>query len=89
MLFKKSGVVGFYLVESDQTVPAGKAYLVGPAYSGGVKEFLTFDFGGDADGISLTPALSEGEGAIYNVAGQRLNKMQKGVNIVNGKKILK
>jgi hypothetical protein len=29
------------------------------------------------------------EGAIYNVAGQRLNKTQKGVNIVNGKKILK
>jgi hypothetical protein len=27
------------------------------------------------------------EGAIYNVAGQRLNKAQKGVNIVNGKKI--
>ena len=29
------------------------------------------------------------EGAIYNVAGQRLNKKQKGVNIVNGMKILK
>ena len=28
------------------------------------------------------------EGAIYNVAGQRLQKMQKGINIVNGKKIL-
>ncbi|MCR5850152.1 MAG: chitobiase/beta-hexosaminidase C-terminal domain-containing protein [Bacteroidaceae bacterium] len=38
---------------------------------------------------SLTPALSIGEGAIYNVAGQRLSKMQKGVNIVNGKKIIK
>ena len=25
---------------------------------------------------------------IFNVAGQRLDKMQKGVNIVNGKKIL-
>jgi hypothetical protein len=27
--------------------------------------------------------------SIYNLAGQRLNKMQKGINIVNGKKILK
>ena len=27
--------------------------------------------------------------AIYNLAGQRISKMQKGVNIVNGKKILK
>ena len=29
------------------------------------------------------------DGAIYNIAGQRMNKMQKGINIVNGKKILK
>ena len=28
------------------------------------------------------------DGAIYNLAGQRLQKMQKGMNIVNGKKIL-
>ena len=28
------------------------------------------------------------EGAIYNLAGQRLSKMQKGINIVNGKKVL-
>ena len=41
------------------------------------------------DAISLTPALSEGNGAIYNLAGQRLSKMQKGINIVNGKKVLK
>jgi hypothetical protein len=26
---------------------------------------------------------------IYNIAGQRLQKMQKGVNIVSGKKVLK
>ena len=31
----------------------------------------------------------QNEDAIYNLAGQRLNKMQKGINIVNGKKILK
>ena len=29
-----------------------------------------------------------GQEAIYNVAGQRLGKMQKGINIVNGKKVL-
>ena len=33
-------------------------------------------------GISLTPTLSKGEGAIYNVSGQRINKMQKGINII-------
>ena len=29
------------------------------------------------------------EDAIYNLAGQRMSKMQRGINIVNGKKILK
>ena len=55
-----------------------------------VKALNFFIDGDEATGIeTLTPALSEGEGAIYNVAGQRLSKMQKGINIVNGKKILK
>lgn len=36
----------------------------------------------------LNANLGQGE-AIYNVAGQRISKMQKGINIVNGKKILK
>ena len=55
-----------------------------------VKEFkLNFDEE-DATSIdSLTPALSKGEGDIYNLAGQRLSKMQRGINIVNGKKVLK
>lgn len=40
-----------------------------------------------ASPISLTPALSKSEGAIYNLAGQRLSKPQRGLNIVDGKKI--
>ena len=40
-------------------------------------------------GISLTPALSKGEGAIYNVSGQRLSKPQKGIYIKDGKKIMR
>ena len=43
----------------------------------------------EEDGIiSLTPALSKGEGAIYNLAGQRISRLQKGINIVGGKKVL-
>ena len=41
------------------------------------------------DAISLTPASAQGETAIYNLAGQRLQKLQKGINIVGGKKILR
>ena len=44
---------------------------------------------GNETGI-VSPVGETEEGAsIYNVAGQRLNKMQEGVNITNGKKILK
>ena len=31
---------------------------------------------------------NDNDGAIYNIAGQRISKLQKGINIVNGKKIL-
>ena len=39
------------------------------------------------DGVSPLGETEEG-GAIYNLSGQRLNKMQKGINIVNGKAVL-
>lgn len=85
VLANEGGVAGFYLASTGSVIPAGKAYYQSTA---GVKAF--YFSGDDATGIdSLTPALSEGEGAIYNLAGQRLGKMQKGINIVGGKKILK
>lgn len=43
----------------------------------------------DMDGISLTPSPSPmREGSIYSISGQRLIKPQKGVNIINGKKVV-
>ena len=80
-----SSGIGFYKVGTGITIPAGKAYLV---VSNGVKAFYGFE-DEDPDGISLTPALSSREGEIYNLAGQRISKMQKGINIVNGKKVLR
>ncbi len=74
--------VGFYRASAG-TIKAGKAYL-GVA-APGVKAFL-FDEDG-ATGIANVEKTVE-NGAIYNIAGQRLNKMQKGINIVNGKKVL-
>ena len=77
--------LGFYKAKAGTTIAAGKGYL---EFAGSpVKAFL-FE-GGDATGISLTPALSEGEEAIYNIAGQRIQKMQRGINIINGKKVLR
>ena len=56
-----------------------------------IKEFVLNTGEDDADGISLTPALSEGEGEWYDLSGRKLasKPTQKGIYIVNGKKILK
>ena len=81
-----AGVVGFYQATVDSSIAAGKGYI---EITGAPVKALFFTEDGETGISSLTPALSEGEGVIYNVAGQRINKLQKGINIVNGKKILK
>jgi hypothetical protein len=54
-----------------------------------VKAFYPF-FGDDATAIAnVNVNDNDNQAVIYNVAGQRVSKMQKGINIVNGKKILK
>ena len=84
VLQKQNGTAGFYLVADVQpTVNAFRAHLNVPN-----SDVKLYTFGDEATGISLTPALLE-EGTIYyNVSGQRMSRMQKGINIVNGKKIL-
>ena len=85
VLQNQNNVVGFYHVgEVKPAIGAFRAYMVVPA--SGVKAYF---FNEDTTGISHTTALSEGEGVVYNLSGQRMSKMQKGVNIVNGNKILK
>ena len=43
----------------------------------------------DPDGIDAVSGSSLKVEAVYNLAGQRLSKMQRGINIVDGKKIIK
>ena len=73
------------------TVPAGKALLPASVVDGSSVKAFTFVFEeDDATAIEMVNGQSSMvNGPIYNVAGQRLQKMQKGINIVNGKKILK
>ena len=81
------GVVGFYQVgQAQPTVGANRCYLTVP--DSNVKAF----FFNEDDATSINEELrmknEESEGGIYNLAGQRIQKMQKGINIVNGKKVL-
>lgn len=84
VLAEVDGKVGFY--KADGTIAPGKAYYQSAA---GVKAFY-FD-GDDATAIEEIEAGTAGadvEGSVYNVAGQRIRKMQKGINIVSGKKVV-
>lgn len=83
VLQNQNGVTGFYQVaEVQPTVGAFRAWL---NVASNVKAFF---FGDEATGI-VSPLRETEEGVIYNLAGQRLQKVQKGINIVNGKKIMK
>lgn len=78
--------IGFYQVVRNQqpTVKANRCYLTAPA--AGVKAF--FFNADDATAIESVENAANVETPVYNLAGQRLGKMQKGINIVNGKKVL-
>ncbi|MBQ0021572.1 MAG: hypothetical protein KBT39_13800 [Bacteroidales bacterium] len=66
-------------------VKAGGAVLCVPG-SADVKGF-SFDMMGEETAIEAIKN-SHANGAIYNLQGQRMQKMQRGINIVNGKKIM-
>ena len=48
-----------------------------------------YSLNGVTTGISDVKAQTITDGFIYNLAGQRMSKLSKGINIVNGKKIIK
>ena len=91
ILSKYNDKMGFYRVAEGTSYDAAKnkCYLTLPAAAA---RYAALFFEGDTetgiDGISDTEA-KQGNGVIYNMSGQRMNKMQKGLNIVNGKIILK
>ncbi|MBR1682841.1 MAG: hypothetical protein IJ700_05745 [Bacteroidaceae bacterium] len=85
-LGKGDSGVGFYPADDSAitTLAGFKAYLPAAASA---KGFIGFDFG-NTTGIENVDADLHVNKAIYNLAGQRLSKLQKGVNIVDGMKVL-
>lgn len=83
-----ANIVGLY-PKAAGTIAGFKAYLPASAISGSSVKGFTFRFEGLADGIdSIENGQSTIGNAIYNIAGQRMSKMQRGVNIIGGKKII-
>ena len=90
--------IGFYLVTLDKDAEgadgtthflnnANKAYL---PVSEAVYDFLSFDYN-TGTGIVETENgnVETGNAAIYDLSGRRVQKAQKGLYIVNGKKVIK
>ena len=78
-----TSTVGFYKANSG-TLGAHKAYL---DISGvNAREYLSFDFDGST-GINNVEA-TNADNIIYSLQGVRMSRLQKGINILNGKKVL-
>lgn len=72
------------------TIAAGKAYLPIAKAANGAR-LLSVVFADDATGISSVPVADDGmatDAPVYNLKGQRVSQPQKGLYIVNGKKMV-
>ena len=88
LAYKKSAnVQAFYQTDGTVTCPQTKCYLTAPATMASAKAFF-LGHNGETTGIEDVFNGKNGETVIYNTAGQRINKLQKGINIVNGHKVL-
>ena len=88
VLQNQNGKIGFYQVgETQPTIGAFRAYLdipVEPILKAKAYFFNT----NDATGIKDLNNTKDSKDVIYNLAGQKVNKTQKGVFISNNKKVL-
>lgn len=83
----KDGVSGFVRVAKDVAVPQGKGYLQLTGNTAAAPVFYSINIGGGTTGIGQVEVEKATEnGAIYNLAGQRVDASYKGVVIKNGKK---
>ena len=84
----QDGEPGFYPIDGTATLLAQTAYMQLPAgfVQAGVKVSVIFEED-IIDGIEEF-RISESDATIYDLAGRRLGKTQRGIYIVNGKKVL-
>ena len=87
-----NGVVGFYRMQASGTIGANKCWMEWRTPSGQA-EARSFVFSFDEE-TGINDVISSGQSQdnashlIYNMAGQRLNAPQKGLNIIGGKRVI-
>lgn len=83
---KSTGKQGFFKTDGTVTCPQHKCYLT-PTVEQAAKAFY-FDNNGGTTAIEDIFGGNDGKMEIYDLSGRRLQSLQKGVNIVNGRKML-
>lgn len=83
---RTDGSVGFSIVASGVTIPAGKAYL---DLSGSQAKASFLSFGNIVTAIESTESTTKaGNGVYYSLQGIRTSAPAKGLYIINGKKVV-
>lgn len=78
--------LGFYKA-NGQTVATNRAYIqIDQTASYSIKGFIALP-GSEETAVEAVKAEAE-NGVIFNLAGQRVSKLQRGINIINGKKVV-
>ena len=87
VLQNQGGTVAFY--QSSASMPAIKPFRAYLSAAGGAK-VLNLQFG-ETTGINDASRLMESakENVVFNLNGQRIAAPQKGINIINGRKVIK
>lgn len=81
-----TGHVGFYLVgETLPTIKANSCYLT---VDGSAAQMFSLERGEGTTSIE-DAELTSGNVVIYDLAGRRVEKMEKGIYIVNGRKVIR
>lgn len=78
----------FYFVDSDVNLKGFRGYIGVTEARGAQVRALNFTTDELTTGVSLNVNVNENEN-VYDLSGRMLNKTQRGVNIVNGRKVIK
>ena len=79
----------FHRVKSRITVPVHKAYMTIEGLPANAKVAISFGDGTTTDINTIKEDLNANDAPVYNLNGQRLQSPVKGINIINGKKVIK
>ena len=86
---KEDGSVAFRRLNTDYTLDANKAYLKLPG-GNKARDILSVQWDENETDIMETMHMENNkETVIYNLSGQKLKQTQKGINIINGKLVIR